>query len=119
MLYYIYLRLSSSLPRTGRVQTEVPPLLVQVRQLLPDLGLPPHLAAVQGGDEHGGDGPLRGPGHHNLHRPQHALHGHGALPNDHRVQQRVVCGEPGEWRADAKRQTIAELKRGSIMPPVD
>lgn len=43
----------------------------------------------------GGDGPLRGPGHHHLHRAQHSLHGHGALPHDGGVRERAERGEPG------------------------
>lgn len=63
----------------------MPPLLVQIRQHLSDLGLLPCVAEDQGGRQHGGHGPICGSGHHNLHRPQHPVYGHGALPHDPRI----------------------------------
>lgn len=57
-------------------------MLVQVFKHLPYLGMLPLLAEGQGDCEPDRDGPLCGLGNHYLHRSQHHVHGHGALPND-------------------------------------
>lgn len=74
----------------------MPPLLVQICQQLPNLGLLPPVAESEGDRQHGGNGPIRRPGNHHLHRPQHPLHGNGALPHDQGVQQRALGRKSGE-----------------------
>lgn len=71
------------------------PVLVRLRPPLPGVGVLSQLAEVEAAGEDYGDGPLPGPGHHHLHRPQHALHGHGALPYDRRVQRHAEHRKPG------------------------
>lgn len=73
----------------------MPSMLVRLRPSLPGVGVLPLLAEGEAAGEDHGDGPLPGPGHHHLHRPQHALHGHGALPNDGGVQRHAEHREPG------------------------
>ena len=85
--------------RAGGGPQEVPPLLVHLRPPLPGVGVQPLLAEGEAAGEHHGDGPLPGPGHHRVHRPQHALHGHGALPHDRRVQRHAQHRKPGESEA--------------------
>lgn len=58
------------------------PLLVCLCPPLPGVGVLTLLAQGQKAGEDHGDGPLPGPRHYCLHCPQHAFHGHGALPHD-------------------------------------
>lgn len=71
-----------TLGRVGGVTAKVSSLLVHVRQEVPDMGLLLLVAADEGVGEVHGDGPVPGSGHHHMHRAQHPLHGHGALPHD-------------------------------------
>lgn len=83
--------------RAWGVETEVSPLLVQVCQHLSDLGLLSSVAENQRSCQHGGHGPLCGPHHHSLHRPQHPFHGHGALPHDPTVWYGPLSWKPGKY----------------------
>lgn len=74
----------------------MPSLLVHLRQEVPDLELLPLVAAAEGVCEVHGDGSLPGPGDHHLYRPEHPLHGPGALPHDRGVQHHAVGGQSGE-----------------------
>lgn len=69
-------------PRDGGVSSEVPPLLVHFCQGVPDLGQVPVVAEGKGVCEDDRYGSLPRPGNNHLYRPQHPLHGHGALPHD-------------------------------------
>lgn len=71
--------------RAGGSSPEVPILVVQICPHVPGVGLLLSVAEAEAICQAGGDGPLRGPGHHHLHRAQHAVHGHGALPHDRGV----------------------------------
>lgn len=68
--------------RARGVEAEVPSLLVQIRQEVPDLGLLPLVAEDEGLGEVHGDGSFPGPGYHRMHCAEHPLHGPGALSHD-------------------------------------
>ena len=84
------------------------PVLVRLRRPLPGVGVQPLLAAGEGAGEDHGDGPLPGSGHHHLHRPQHALHGHGALPHDRRVQRHAEHRKPGRMNKRYRDLRLSE-----------
>lgn len=87
----------------------MPPLLVRLRPPLPGVGVLPLLAEGEAAGEDHGDGPLPGPGHHRLYRPQHALHGHGALSHDRRVQRHAQHRKPGKSEGRAGGWTDGEM----------
>lgn len=74
----------------------MPPLLVCFCSPVPGVGVLPLLAEAEAASEDHGDGPLPGPGHHSVHCAEHALHGHGALPHDGRVQRHAHHRKPGK-----------------------
>lgn len=57
-------------------------LLVRLCPQILSVDVLPWLAQAERVGQVHGDGSLSGPGHHHLHRSQHALHGSGALPHD-------------------------------------
>lgn len=82
--------------RAGGVEAEVSPLLVHLRQEVPDMGMLPLVATGEGVGDIDGDGSLPGPGYHHMHRAEHPLHGSGTLPHDGRVQHDALSGQLGE-----------------------